>query len=599
MAKFEVNKLSIETIVSSIKTGEIAIPEIQRPFIWKATKVRDLMDSLYHQFPVGYIIVWKNPDIHLKDGTLSTGKKILIDGQQRVTAIQAAIVGQEVIDSSYKKIRIKIAFNLIDQVFEVCNSIIEKDSKWIPDISVVFEASFDMLEFVDHYCEINKLKDKRSQINNNLMKLKKIIDIDLGVIDLPQSLTIDEVTNIFIRINSQGVVLSQADFAMSKISSDERFGGNETRKIIDYFCHFMEQPADYDTIVSNDAKFAKSKALQKIKWAIKEQEDIYIPKYTDVLRVSFTYIFQRGKIADLVNLLSGRNFESRENEESVAEASFLMLRKGVEEFVNERHFKKYLMILHSIGIVDSSLVNSQNVLNFGYILFLSLKSRGFKPAVIESIVRRWVILSMLTGRYSSSPESSMDYDIKRFTEQDPEVFLKTVEGGKLSDAFWEKELVQSLDISISTSPYFLVFLMAQVKNKAKGFLSKQIDVRSLIEQRGDIHHIFPRNYLQKNGVNNRKEYNQIANYVYTQSEINIKLKDNAPCVYMTHMKRQVAGKEDFCGGITDFDTLKANLAENCIPESFMDMDVTNYQDFLKKRRELMAQYIRKYYESLE
>ena len=598
MAQFDVNSTSVENIISSIKAGEIAIPEIQRPFVWDATKVRDLMDSLYKGFPVGYIIVWKNPDIRLKDGKVSAGKKILIDGQQRITAIQAAVVGQEVVDSSYKKKRITIAFNPNDEVFEVCNPAIEKDSKWIPDISAVFDVGFDAWEFVNRYCETNGMAGKQSEINKTLMRLMSIKGINLGVTELSQALTIDEVTNIFIRINSQGVVLSQADFAMSKISSDDRYGGNETRKMIDYFCHFMQRPADYDMIVANDKEFAKSEALQKIKWVTNEQEDIYVPSYTDVLRVSFTHIFQRGKIADLVNLLSGRNFETRENLESIAEDSFRKLREGVEAFVNETNFKRYLMIVQSTGIVDSSLVRSKNVLNFGYILYLSLKDRGMHPAMIESIVRRWIVLSMLTGRYSGSAESAIDYDIKRFTEQDPEAFLKTTETGELSDAFWNTVLVQRLDTSVASSPYFLVFLMAQVKKNARGFLSKQITVQSLIEQRGDIHHIFPKKYLQKNGVDARKDYNQIANYVYTQSETNIKIKDDAPCEYMARMKQQVAGEGTYYGGITDMDDLRANLAENCVPEAIMDMDIFDYQVFLDTRRTMMAQYIREYYESL-
>ena len=598
MAQFVVNSTSVENIISSIKEGEIAIPEIQRPFVWDGSKVRDLMDSLYKGFPVGYIIVWKNPDIRLKNGKVSSGKKILIDGQQRITAIEAAVVGQEVVDSTYKKKRIVIAFNPIEEVFEVWNPAIGKDSKWIPDISVVFDVGFDAWEFVNKYCEANGMTGKQSEINKTLMRLMSIKGINLGVTELSQALTIDEVTDIFIRINSQGVVLSQADFAMSKISSDDRYGGNETRKMIDYFCHFMQRPSDYEMIVANDTEFAKSDAQQKIKWVTHEQEDIYVPSYTDVLRVSFTHIFHRGKIADLVNLLSGRNFETRENIESIAEDSFRKLREGVEAFVNQTNFKRYLMIVRSAGIIDASLVRSQNVLNFGYILYLSLKAREFDANTIESLVRRWIVLSMLTGRYSGSAESAIDYDIKRFTEQDPVQFVKNTEAGELSDAFWNTVLVQRLDTSVASSPYFLVFLMAQVKHNARGFLSKQITVQSLIEQRGDIHHIFPKKYLQKNGVDNRKDYNQIANYVYTQSEINIKIKDDAPCDYMAYMKKQVAGEGSFYGGITDIDDLRLNLAENCVPEEFMEMDIFNYQVFLDMRRRMMAQYIRKYYESL-
>ncbi len=141
--------------------------------------------------------------------------------------------------------------------------------------------------------------------------------------------------------------------------------------------------------------------------------------------------------------------------------------------------------------------------------------------------------------------------------------------------------------------------MAQVKRNARGFLSKQITVQSLIEQRGDIHHIFPKKYLQKNGVDNRKDYNQIANYVYTQSEINIKIKDDAPCDYMARMQKQVTGEGSFYGGISIMEDLEANLAENCVPIEFMSMDVFDYQVFLDMRRTLMAKYIREYYEGLE
>lgn len=599
MAQFDVYSTSVENIISWIKSGEVAIPEIQRPFVWDATKVRDLMDSLYKGFPVGYIIVWKNPDVRLKDGSISTGKKILIDGQQRITAMQAAIAGQMVTDASYKKKPIRIAFNPIEEVFEVCNSAIEKNSRWIPDISRVFDVTFNPWAFVGEYCQANGLVGQESSINNTLMKLTSIKAISLGVTEISQSLSIDDVTEIFIRINSQGVVLSQADFAMSKISSDDRYGGNETRKMIDYFCHFMQRPSDYEMIVANDTEFAQSDALQKIKWVIHEQEDIYVPSYTDVLRVSFTHIFHRGKIADLVNLLSGRNFETRENIESIAEDSFRKLREGVEAFVNETNFKRFLMIVRSAGIIDASLVRSQNVLNFGYILYLSLKAREIDANTIESLVRRWIVLSMLTGRYSGSAESAIDYDIKRFTEQDPVQFVKTTEAGELSDAFWNTVLVQRLDTSVASSPYFLVYLMAQVKRNARGFLSKQITVQSLIEQRGDIHHIFPKKYLQKNGIDNRKDYNQIANYVYTQSEINIKIKDDAPCDYMARMKQQVSGEGSFYGGISSMEDLEANLAENCVPIEFMGMDVFDFQVFLDMRRTLMAKYIREYYEGLE
>lgn len=598
MAHFDVFNTSVENIIAWIKGGEVAIPEIQRPFVWDSSKVRDLLDSLYKGFPVGYIIVWKNPDVKLKDGSVSSGKKILIDGQQRVTALQAAIAGECITDSQYRKRRIRIAFDPSKEAFEVLNPAIEKDSKWISDVAELYAPGFNFWEFVSEYCAANNLSGKENEIASVLSKVQSIKTVSIGVIELSQSLSIDDVTEIFIRINSQGVVLSQADFAMSKISSDEKYGGNEIRKMIDYFCHFKMRPADYEMIAANDTEFSGTEAFKKIKWIVNEHEDIYVPSYTDVLRVSFTHKFHRGKIADLVSLLSGRNFETRENLESIAEESYKLLREGVNNFVNETNFKRFIMIVQSTGMVNPSLVRSKNVLNFGYILYLTLKDQGMDAGKLESIVRKWMVFSMLTGRYSGSAESSIDYDIKRFTSLDPEEYFANEEAGALSDAYWNTTLVSRLNTSVSSSPVFLVYLMAQVKKGARGFLSKEIDVKSLIDERGDIHHIFPKKYLQRNGITNRSIYNQIANYTYTQSEINIKIKDDSPNVYMANMGKQIAGEGIYYGSIETKEDLLTNLKENCIPDGFSSMDIDDYYYFLEERRKLMAQYIKDYYYNL-
>ena len=600
MAQYDVNNTSVETLIAYIKDGQIAIPEIQRPFVWDSTKVRDLIDSLYAGFPVGYIIVWKNPDVRLKDGTISSGKKILIDGQQRITALQAAIVGEPVIGSNYRKKRIKIAFQPLEQRFEVANPAIEKDVAWIPDIAPLYEADFSSMGFVIRYCNKNQLDESQwDKVETAISKLRQIQNNSIGVIELSHQLDIAQVTEIFIRINSKGVVLSQADFAMSKISSDDRFGGNQIRKTMDYFCHLMQKPEDFEAIRQNDTEFAASDDFSKIKWIINEHEDIYVPDYTDVLRVAFTFKFLRGRIADLVSLLSGRDFNSRDYQESIAEESFVKLKEGVLEFVSKTNFQRYLMIVKSTGIVSPAMIRSQNVLNFGYALYLLLRAKGEDSAIIEKVVRRWIVLAILTGRYSGSPESTFDYDIKRFQANDPREFLEHTEDGELSDAFWNNTLVTKLDTSVASSPMFHVFLMAQVKMGDCGFLSEQIDVKSLIEQRGDIHHIFPKKYLQKCGIKERGLYNQIANYVYTQSEINVKIKDQAPKEYMAQVKQQCTGGNAVYGGIDSLVKLETNMAANCIPEEIFDMDYTQFEDFLEKRRHLMAQKIRRYYELLQ
>ena len=144
--KYSVNQHPIETLLSWVKSGEIAIPEIQRPFVWKASKVRDLMDSLYKGYPIGYIISWRNHNVKLKDGSMSEGKKILIDGQQRITALRAAILDEYIVDKNYKRKKIKIAFNPTNEKFEVQSAAIRKDKLWIPSISTVFDGSVDQFD---------------------------------------------------------------------------------------------------------------------------------------------------------------------------------------------------------------------------------------------------------------------------------------------------------------------------------------------------------------------------------------------------------------------------------------------------------------------
>lgn len=601
MIKYEVNNSSIDGILSFIKNGEIAIPEIQRPFVCDSSKVRDLIDSLYKGYPVGYIITWKNPDVKLKDGTFALGKKVLIDGQQRITALTAAILGQEVVGSDYRKKRIKIAFNPREEKFEVSNPAIEKDSIWISDISKIFTNDFNTFSYIFKYCSENNISDmeEQSKLANTITNLIAIKNNNLGIIDLSHKLDIETVTEIFIRINSKGVVLSQADFAMSKISSNEVYGGNTIRKTIDYFCHLAKNPIDYVAIRENDTEYCNKDDFNKIKWIAKENEDLYSPSYTDVLRVAFTYKFNRGKLADLVSLLSGRDFETREYKDEIAEESFKLLHEGVLDFVNETNYKRFIMIIKSSGIIDSSLVRSQNVLNFAYTLYLTLKAKGIQPNKIENLVRRWLVLSILTGRYSSSPESAFDYDIKRIVEADDiELYIKHVEDGELSDAFWNNILVTKLNTSVTSSPYFNVYLMAQIRNGDRGFLSSHIDVKTLIEGRGDVHHIFPKKYLQKNGLNNRGQYNQIANYVYMQSEINIKISDKSPDKYFNELIEQCNNGEIKYGGINNIDELNNNLNENCIPREVFNMNIDNYNEFLELRRRLMAEKIKEYYYKL-
>ena len=593
--KYSVNQHQISTFLAFVKDGQIAIPEVQRPFVWENARVRDLMDSLYKGYPVGYVITWQNPDVRLKDGKLSQGKKILIDGQQRITALKAAVLGDWVINQDYEKVRIKIAFNPITETFEVQNPAILKDKTWIPDISDLMNTP-SLIQSINTYLRLNSGADA-VKVENSISNLISVHHKQIGVIELAHDLDIDTVTEIFVRINSKGVSLSQADFAMSKMAANENLQGHHLRKAIDYFCHLAVAPQFYEHIRDNDKEFVDTEFYKKMIWLKDEKDDLYDPDYSDMLRVSFTYEFKRGKLADLVSLLSGRNFLTKDYEQAIAADTYERLRNSVINFMNENHFKRFLMIIRSTGFIIPDMIRSQNSLNFAYILYLKLRNDNTPAADIERFVRRWFVYSVLTSRYGGSPESTMDYDIKQIANKPFSEYLESVEEAELSNAYWQFGLVQRLETAAPNSPFLNLFFASYIKSNDKGFLSRDITVQSLIETRGDVHHIFPRGYLKKN-EKSRSEYNQLANFVMMQQEINIAIGNKAPDVYFNEIKQQCTGGRKKYGAIDTMEELQTNLKAHCIPESIFSMDINHYDDFLKERRMLIAEKIKKYYNQL-
>lgn len=594
--RYSVTPHPIETLLTWVKSGEIAIPEIQRPFVWDATKVRNLLDSLYQGYPVGYLIAWRNPSVRLKDGTTSSGKRILIDGQQRVTALMAALLGQEVLTKDYETVRIRIAFHPVDERFEVSNPAIRKDAAWIPDLAAVFSPDASLTELTDEYSERNPDAD-RKQVSRILERVRKIINNHVGIIELAEDLDIETVTEIFIRVNSAGASLSQADFAMSKIAANDTYGGNMLRKAIDYFCHLAVAPEFLSRIEKGDKAFASSEFLPKMRWLKDVNDDLYDPSYTDMLRVAFTSEFRRGKLQDLVALLSGRNFETKQYEEAVAEEAFARLKTGVLNFINKTHFDRLTMILRSAGFVTSNLIRSQNAINFAYILYLRGRAEGMPAADIERLVRRWYVMSLLRGRYSGSPETAFDFDIRQIEARGLATYCEAVIDAELPESFWSTLLPQEMDTSSASSPYFLVYQAAQVKLGDLGFLSRDITVRDLLLNRSDVHHVYPRNHLKKQGMA-RGRYNQIANFVLAQSEINIGIGDRSPEVYFAELADQCNGGAKKYGGITDMAEMRANLRMSCLPETLLDGEIPDFGDFLEARRKLMAAKIKTYFEGL-
>lgn len=598
--KFTLLQYSVGGILGLIETGQFVIPEIQRPFVWKRSQVRDLIDSLYNGYPTGYIITWKNPDVKTKDGGTSNGKHVLIDGQQRVTALMAAIAGKEVLDEDFNLDRIKIAFNplAVDDTkrFAVQDASHLKDKKWIPDISVVFKSEFNVFNFAIEYSKENGIDP--SEVNDMVNKLKGIANRQIGVIELDHTLEIDEVTEIFIRINSKGTSLSQSDFVMSKMAADIEHGGNTLRKTVDYFCHLATKPEFYSQML-RDKDFQETPFAGKIKWLANDYENIYDPDYNDMLRVSFMHQFRRAKLADLVSLLSGRDFETKEFRDDIVESSYNKLSDGIQNFINEYHFKEFIKAIRGAGFISTKLLNSKMTLNFAYTLYwILLSDRSIPNEQVKRYVQKWFVLSTLTARYIGSPESVMDRDMRTIAEKGFINFLTEVEASALSDTFWTVTLPQNLETSSINTPAFNTFIAAQVRLNYNSLLWDGEKVADLITISGDVHHIFPRAYLKANGVDNKTKYNQVANYIYLTPPVNKAISDNAPYIYFTQAKNQCQTKELVVGNIYDEVLLENNLAENCIPANIAEMDVSSYDTFLIERRKLMAKLIEKYYKGL-
>ncbi|WP_418765857.1 GmrSD restriction endonuclease domain-containing protein [Mailhella sp.] len=600
--KYSVTQYSVSTLLGYIEAGDIAIPEIQRPFVWKGRQVRDLIDSLYHGYPTGYLIIWQNPDVRLKNGDNAVGKKVLIDGQQRVTALMTAVAGHAILTEDYEEKVVRIAFNpLIDEEserFAVQTPVHLNSKEWIADISELFKPEFSQMRFLIKYLQDNPGANAE-RVEKRVLQLIGIKNCQLGAIMLVPDLDLNEVTEIFVRINSQGKRLNEADFAMSKIAADEKYGGHLLRKAIDYFCHLSIEPAFYQKISTHDAEFMASDYASKVSWLKDDTDAIYDPSYSDMLRVSFMHQFRRGKLGDLVSLLSGRDFKDRTFKEEIAEDCFKKMRIGVLNFMNEYNFKQFVLAIRSAGFIATRLLNSQITLDFAYTLYLLLHERSeISSAQLKNCIQKWFVLSTLTGRYIGSPESQMDKDLRGIEEKGFFVFLKENEEASLSEGFWDIRLVQSLETSSISSPYFLTYLAAQIFNGDKSLLSNSTRVSDLIVVSGDVHHIFPKEYLKKSGIKDKALYNQVANYAYLDTNVNISIGDRAPHDYFGEAFAQCGGVERRVGTILDSEELLNNLRANAIPEDICTMSAENYFSFLHQRRVLMAQKIKSYYYGL-
>ncbi|MCC4440176.1 GmrSD restriction endonuclease domain-containing protein [Limosilactobacillus reuteri] len=583
---YHVDNVTIEEILGWIKQGKIGLPEMQRPFVWSTAKVRDLIDSLYNGYPIGYIVTWQNPAIGLKNDSSSNNKEIIIDGQQRLTALKAALSGEKVVSQQYITKRIKISFKPSTGEFNTLNSAIEKDPLWINDISDIFKSDFNSYSYVTDNAK--KLGMAPEDLGATLQKLLAIRQSEIGDIKLGYNLSIGAVTDIFNRINSKGVSLSSADLAMSRLSADTIHGGNNLRKQIEYFVQLLNDPNLLENIVKFDSDFANTKEFNQIKWIASEVNPIYKPRYADILHLILATSFKRGKLSDMVSLISGRDFEARNYSEEGMKANYAKMQAGATLVFNKSNFQRYLMILRDMGMRNSGKLGlvGHGVFNFGYILFLYLhRSTNLSQEKIVSYLKRWIIMSALTGRYSGSSETITESDLKMISrDANPINVLDDILDREMNDSFWNGTLPNMLRVQSTQASSWRIFQMSQIYGKDTAWLAKDTSTETVMLEEGNIHHIFPQAYLRKNGFS-KGDINQIANYVWVTQPKNLEISDKAPKDYLSD--------ENIIEFISE-----TNNRENAIPEEIVDYDFHNYSDFLNQRRHLMAKKMREFYENM-
>lgn len=597
--KYTIERDNIKNILGYIESGQIAIPELQRPFVWETNQITKLIDSLYKGLPTGFIVVWANDKVTLKDGTQSFGKKIIIDGQQRITALRAVLLGESIITEDYSSRKFIVSYDPFSEKFETYKPIHDKSSKWIKDISIFFKQGglSETLKFVKEYVSKNS-NITEEELLKRIDKVRNIVQREIGVINLSQKLSIAEATNIFNLMNREGTRLGQEDYIMAKLSSDIKYDGYYIWKTIDYFCKGMHDKKYIEEIPTKDSDFLNTEYYNAIKWILNYNSNIYVPTYNDMLRVSYGVMFKNGILKRFSDLLDGRNFEEKTLEENIAKDTFNKLKTGLLSFVNQHNFKQFNLYMESVGVKYKKLVNSQSALNSSYVIYLLLKSdKNIKKTEICSYVQKWYILSVLTRRYSSSSETVLDQDLKGIKEKGFIEYFKEIESSLLNSEFWNTVLIHDLETSYTLSPSFLIYTAAQIKNNVKSLFSESITIDSILKIKGDVHHLFPKGYLKINNIKEQKYINQVCNYAYIDTNSNIDIGDDAPKTYFNDILNKSTKNNTF-GLVKSKEDFYNSLKENCIPSAILNYDFNNYEEFLKERRILIAEYIKKYYESL-
>lgn len=573
----------LSNLLHYLDVGDIGLPDIQRPFVWKNAKVRDLFDSMYRGFPVGYFLFWENGQqgksnqigVGVKQHTIAS--RLIVDGQQRLTSLYAVFRGKKVKDDDYNERQIEIAFRPRDGKFEVTDAAIRNDPEWIPNISDLWasgKSSYQMvkgfLKSLGEKCALTEAEE--GLISHNLDRLFDLQKYPFTALEIAASVDEEQVADIFVRINSEGVKLNQADFILTLLS----VFWDEGRAELEQFARAARRPPAADDGASPFNHFIDVDPDQ-------------------LLRVAVALGFNRGRLKSVYQVLRGKDLESGEFSAERRDAQFTILKKAQREALNLTSWHQFLSSLVGAGFRSREMVSSQTALVYSYAFYLIGRTRLQLPEhQLQKAIGRWFFFTTLTGRYSGSPETIMDGDLNRVkASKDGSGFLALLDdiaAALLTRDYWAVTLPSALDNSSPRNPELFAYVASQNRlsapvlfshKKVNDLLDPSIKTKKKALER---HHLFPRAYLETLGIDDLKVINQQANFALLEWPDNNEISDAPPAEYVPALRDR----------FSEADWRRMHEA-HALPDGWERM---SYEEFLPARRLLMAAIIRDGYYSL-
>ena len=577
-------------LVRDVRIGRIGLPDLQRPFVWADNKVRELFDSMIKGYPIGYIMLWESPagyeekksSIGFNSKTYDEPKELVIDGQQRLTALVAAMYGVKIKDKNYQEKEIKISYNPLTQEFAVWTNAFEHDTEWISKISDVFIAkeknSVSTLRrnFIKE-CNEGRSKKKlplltdeeEDLVENNINALLNLSEYSLPTLEISFNADEQDVADIFVRVNSGGQKLNENNFIQTLIAVYE----NDTSDLINRFCEESRIPADntsYNNLLSVEP--------------------------SHLIRMAVGVGFRRARLRYAYMLLRGKNLETGRFSEEEQKKNLDTFKEALEKVMNLNNWHAFINIVGEAGYISEKLIASSNAVVFSYVLYLIAKyDYGLDAMSLKKCISKWFFMSTITYFYTGSTESEVE---KQFADlrdvHSPKEFIDyidTVIATKFTEDYFRLTLPDELNTASAISPAWFGYIASQiVLNTPMLFSNTPVSKYFIIGSSGtkqaiDKHHIFPKNYLATElGISSDRDRNQTANFTYLDYATNIDISDDPPADYIGRYKEKL-GEEGY----------KKSCEEHALPEGFENMD---YAEFLEKRRCLMAKVVKKAYEKL-